>query len=367
MSNTSDPIRFPPEDVNPSDVARSTPGAPHPIRFALVGAGQIGARHARQMARCGQLIAVADTAFEKALQTAEAFNATAYPSIQTLLDAERPDLLAVCTPNDLHAPQSILALRSGIHVLCEKPMCLTSLESGAMIAAARLSGRHLFVVKQNRFNPPVQLLHRLLREGRLGRVLSFQVNAFWHRPPAYYLNSDWHGKESRDGGVLFTQFSHFIDLLCWLLGKLDVTGVQRDNYLMKGLTDGEDTGIVTLKTADGAIGMIHYTVAAWSKNMEGSLTVLGEKGTVKIGGEYLNELDYFRVQGMEAPTLASSRPANEYGAYQGSMSNHDKVYDELVKALRRESFDLASAVEAGETVTLIEQIKSAGQFKSAAS
>jgi UDP-N-acetyl-2-amino-2-deoxyglucuronate dehydrogenase len=332
-----------------------------PLRFALVGAGQIGSRHALQMVRCGMLTAIADVDMAKAGRLAETFHANAYPSLETLLAAETPDVVAVCTPNYLHARQSILALSSGCHVLCEKPMCLSVDEAAEMLAVARLTGRQLFVVKQNRFNPPIQLLHRLLREQRLGRVLSFQVNAFWHRPADYYRNSDWHGKKDLDGGILFTQFSHFIDLLCWLLGELEVTCALHGDRLLKDHIDGEDTGIVLLKTGDGAIGAMHYTVAAWSKNMEGSITVLGEKGTVKIGGEYLNELDYFRVENMETPVLAASRPANEYGAYKGSMSNHDKVYDELVKALHRQPHTLASAEQAAETVSLIEKIKTAAR------
>jgi UDP-N-acetyl-2-amino-2-deoxyglucuronate dehydrogenase len=332
------------------------PPIPPSIRFALVGAGHIGWRHAAQMQRCGILTAVADIDEEKAAHLAQAFGALAYPSLDALLSAGQPDLVAICTPNYLHAPHSIQALESGCHVLCEKPMCLSGTEARAMIEAARQAERHLFVVKQNRFNPPVLLLHRLLHQRRLGRILSFQVNGLWNRPPLYYHNSDWHGKKDRDGGILFTQFSHFIDLLCWLLGDLQVLGVAKDNFMLKNIAEGEDTGVILLKTGEGAIGALHYTVAAYAKNMEGSITVLGEKGTVKIGGEYLNELDYFRVEGMEPPTLAASRPANEYGAYSGSMSNHDKVYDELVKALRQESYDLASAVEAEQTVLLIEKI-----------
>jgi len=326
------------------------------IQFALVGAGHIGWRHAAQMQRCGMLTAVADIDEKKAARLAQAFGAVAYPSLDALLSAGPPDVVAVCTPNYLHAAQSIRALESGCHVLCEKPMCLSGTEARAMIAAARQAERHLFVVKQNRFNPPVQLLHRLLHQRRLGRILSFQVNGLWNRPPLYYHNSDWHGKKDRDGGILFTQFSHFIDLLCWLLGDLQVLGVAKDNFMLKGIAEGEDTGVILLRTDEGAIGCLHYTVAAYAKNMEGSITLLGEKGTVKIGGEYLNELDYFRVEEMEAPALSASRPANEYGAYSGSMSNHDEVYDELVKALRQESYDLASAVEAEQTVLLIEKI-----------
>ena len=332
---------------------------PAPITFALIGAGHIGERHAAQMARCGRLIAIADIQPEKASRLAAQYEARPYPSAETLFAAEQPDVVAICTPNYLHASQSISALEKGAHVLCEKPMCLTTRDAQAMIAAAAAAGRHLFVVKQNRFNPPVRLLHRMITQKKLGRIHSFQVNAIWNRPPVYYNGSPWHGQKEKDGGILFTQFSHFIDLLSWLLG--DVTDVRsfNDNFQLRGLVDTEDTGVAILRLSSGAIGTLHYTVGAYAANMEGSLLVLGEKGTVRIGGQYLNELDYFRVQDTETPVLPLARPANEYGLYQGSMSNHDKVYDELVKALRGQPYDLPSAAEAARTVAVIETILAA--------
>jgi len=332
-----------------------------PIKFALIGAGHIGWRHAEQMARCGNLIAVADIVPERAEKLAEAFHTRAYGSLEALLVAEQPDVTAICTPNYLHAEQSIRALDAASHVLCEKPMCLHGAESAAMIAAARRSGRHLFVVKQNRFNPPVQLLHQLLQNGGLGRITSFQVNCVWNRPSSYYDGSDWHGKKEKDGGILFTQFSHFIDLIHWLLGDVREVRSFRDNFLLRGIIDEEDAGVAILRMSSGAIGSLYYTVGAYNKNMEGSITVLGEKGTCKIGGQYLNKLEYFCVEGMETPGLPTERPANEYGFYRGSMSNHDKVYDELLKALRNEDYHLASAVEAAQTVLLIEKIQAAAQ------
>jgi predicted dehydrogenase len=305
------------------------------------------------------LTAVADIQPEKALRLAEAYGARSYPSLEALLRAGSPDVVVVCTPNYLHAPQSILALNAGAHVLCEKPMCLTTGEATAMIEAAALAGRHLFIVKQNRFNPPVQLLHQMISEGRLGRLHSFQINAIWNRPPDYYRQSDWHGKRHEDGGILFTQFSHFIDLLPWLFGPLAKVDAYRDNYSLPGLVEAEDTGVAILRMTSGVIGTLHYTVSAYSANVEGSLLVLGEKGTVRIGGQYLNELDYFRVEGVETPSLPLGRPSNDYGFYKGSMSNHDRVYNELIKALAAAPFDLPSATEAARTVGIIEMILAA--------
>lgn len=330
-----------------------------PISFALVGAGHIGQRHAAQIARCGRLTAVADILPERAHQLAAGYKARAYPSLEALLHTEQPAVVVICTPNYLHAPQTLLSLEAGAHVLCEKPMCLTTTEAGAMINAAEKAGRHLFIVKQNRFNPPVQLLHQMITEGKLGRLHSFQVNAIWNRPPDYYRNSPWHGQKAKDGGILFTQFSHFIDLLPWLFGPLATVDAYRDNYSLPGLLEAEDTGVAILRMTSGVIGTLHYTVSAYSANVEGSLLVLGEHGTIRIGGQYLNELDYFRVEGMETPSLPLGRPSNDYGFYQGSMSNHDKVYDELIKALAEQPFDLPSATEAASTVAIIEKILAA--------
>jgi UDP-N-acetyl-2-amino-2-deoxyglucuronate dehydrogenase len=330
-----------------------------PISFALVGAGHIGQRHAAQIARCGRLTAVADILPERAHQLAAEYKARAYPSLEALLHTEQPAVVVICTPNYLHAPQTLLSLEAGAHVLCEKPMCLTTTEAGAMINAAEKAGRHLFIVKQNRFNPPVRLLHQMITEGRLGRLHSFQVNAIWNRPPDYYRNSPWHGQKAKDGGILFTQFSHFIDLLPWLFGPLATVDAYRDNYSLPRLLEAEDTGVAILRMTSGVIGTLLYTVSAYSANVEGSLLVLGEHGTIRIGGQYLNELDYFRVEGMETPSLPLGRPSNDYGFYQGSMSNHDKVYDELIKALAEQPFDLPSATEAARTVTIIEKILAA--------
>jgi len=330
-----------------------------PISFALVGAGHIGQRHATQIARCGTLTAVADILPDRAQRLATQYDAHPYPTLEALLNAESPNVVVICTPNYLHAPQSTLALEAGAHVLCEKPMCLTTQDAMAMISAAEKANRHLFIVKQNRFNPPVRLLHQMIADNRLGRLHSFQVNAIWNRPPDYYRNSGWHGQKAKDGGILFTQFSHFIDLLPWLFGPLEKVDAYRDNYSLPALLETEDTGVAILRMTSGVIGTLQYTVSAYAANVEGSLLVLGDKGTIRIGGQYLNELDYFRVEGMQTPSLPLGRPSNDYGFYQGSMSNHDKVYDELIKALAAESFDLPSAGEAARTVAFIEKILAA--------
>jgi len=282
------------------------------------------------------------------------YNAKAYYSIDELLQAEKDlDVVIICTPNGLHAEHSIKALETGHHVLCEKPLCIDAESGKSMIAAAEKAGKKLFVVKQNRYNPPVIFLKELISEGKLGKIYNFQVNCFWNRPPAYY--TDWKGSKDLDGGTLFTQFSHFIDLLYWLLGDVATVRAIGKNFAHPAI-DFEDTGVVLFEMKNGAIGSLNYTVNSFEKNMEGSITVFAENGTVKIGGQYLNELEYCQVAGIEKPSLPMGNPANGYGFYQGSMSNHDKVYENLMLALQDDTHQFANAEDGLKTVEIIEKI-----------
>lgn len=322
--------------------------------FAIIGCGRIGNRHAEQISKIGILKAVSDILPERVQTLAKNYGATPYTSLEDMLDKEKDlDLVAVCTPNGLHASHAIKALAHGVHVLCEKPLCISVYDGKEMIAAADKAGKKLFVVKQNRYNPPVAFLKQLIDNHQLGKIFSFQVNCFWNRPPSYY--TDWKGTKDLDGGTLFTQFSHFIDLIYWLLG--DVKHVQSiQTNLAHPAIQSEDTGMVLFEMDGGAIGSMNYTVNSFKKNMEGSFTVFGEKGTLKIGGQYLNELEYFQVEGMDPPKLPAGNPANLYGFYEGSMSNHDKVYQNLVKVLDDPAHDFASAEEGLKTVEIIERI-----------
>ena len=274
-------------------------------RFAIAGCGHIAQRHARNIARVGQLAAVCDVAPERADALAAAYDAVQVYDFNDLLT--RPiDVVSLCTPNYLHASQAIRALEAGMHVLCEKPMAIHAADARAMLQARDKTGKMLFVVKQNRFNPPVLFLRESIVTGDLGAIHSFQVNCFWNRPPSYYQESDWKGRPDKDGGILLTQFSHFIDLICWLFGDMDAVKGFAGNFLLRDHLDTEDTGVVALKTKQGAIGSLHYTVTSHHHNMEGSITVFGEKGTIKVGGQYLNELQYYSVAGRTAPDRKST-------------------------------------------------------------
>ena len=327
------------------------------IPFAIVGCGRIAQRHAEMIAGAGRLAAVCDILPARAEDLGRKHGCPAYSELAVML-AGRPEIevVSVCTPNGLHAEHSIAALEGGKHVLCEKPMALTAADCRRMIDASRRNGKHLIIVKQNRFNPPIAALKKVLDDGRLGRILNVQLNCFWNRNNDYYLSSDWKGKRALDGGTLYTQFSHFIDLIYWLAGDVSEVHPLTGNLLHEGIIEFEDTGVVSLRFACGALGTINYTVNSHRKNMEGSITVFGEKGTVKVGGQYLNVLEYQSIDGYEIKDLPESRPANEYGFYQGSMSNHDKVYDNVVDVLLNGARIATTAEEGMKTVEIIEKI-----------
>jgi UDP-N-acetyl-2-amino-2-deoxyglucuronate dehydrogenase len=326
------------------------------FKFGIVGCGRIAQRHAEHIVKLGTLTAVCDSDITRARALGEKYGADVFGSLEEMLKA-KPDLdvVSVCTPNGLHAEHSIQALKAGKHVLCEKPMALSVKDCSEMIHAAERANRRLFIVKQNRFNPPVMAVKELIDQGKLGKIYSVQLNCFWNRNADYYKNS-WKGTKDLDGGTLYTQFSHFIDLLYWFLGDVESLDALTGNFDHQGLIEFEDTGVVILRFLNGAIGSINYTVNAYKKNMEGSLTLFAEKGTIKIGGQYLNELEYQSLEGDPITNLPAGNPPNNYGQYFGSMSNHDKVYQNLVSVLNGEGAIATSGMEGLKTVEIIERI-----------
>jgi predicted dehydrogenase len=224
-----------------------------------------------------------------------------------------------------------------------------------MINAAERASRRLFIVKQNRFNPPVAEVKKIIEEGRLGKLYSVQLNCFWNRNNEYYQNS-WKGTKALDGGTLFTQFSHFIDLLYWMIGDVKEVHGWLSNYHHEGIIEFEDTGVVSLKFYNDVIGTINYTVNSFQKNMEGSLTIFAEKGVVKIGGQYLNELEYQSIDQFKIENLPPGNPPNNYGQYLGSMSNHDKVYQNVVEVLMGTGTIATNGFEGLKTVEIIDKI-----------
>jgi UDP-N-acetyl-2-amino-2-deoxyglucuronate dehydrogenase len=326
------------------------------IKFAIIGCGRIAQRHAEHIKNNGTLVAVCDIVEKKADALAQQFQATAFYAIEDLLKAQLDiDVVAICSPNGLHAAHSIAVLKAGYHALCEKPLGLSVQECGEMIKTAEKVNKRLFAIKQNRFNPPVAAVKQIIDEGRLGKIFDVQLSCFWNRNEDYYKNS-WKGTKDLDGGTLFTQFSHFIDLLYWMIGDISEVKAYIGNFTHEGIIEFEDSGVVILKFQNGAIGTVNYTVNSYAKNMEGSLTLFGEKGTVKIGGQYLNELEYQSIENYVIENLPKGNTANNYGTYFGSMSNHDKIYENVVDVLTKGASIQTNAFEGMKTVEIIEKI-----------
>jgi len=328
----------------------------HQVNFAIIGCGRIGLRHAEHIFNKGKLVAVCDINEERAKTVGEKYAVDVFHSLETLLKSNlKIDVIAICSPNGLHAEQTIKALRAGYHVVCEKPMALNVYDCGEMIKAAEKANKRLFVVKQNRFNPPVEALKKLLDEGVLGKITNVQLNCFWNRNSEYYTQSDWKGTKALDGGILYTQFSHFIDLLYWLIGDVLEVNAFNSNFSHTEI-EFEDTVVAVMKFYNGTLGTANFTINSFDRNMEGSIVLFGEKGTVKIGGQYLNELEYQVIDNFKIENLPEGNPANNYGKYFGSMSNHDKVYENVIEVLTNNGIIATNGFEGLKTVEIIDKI-----------
>jgi predicted dehydrogenase len=330
------------------------------LKFAIIGCGRIAARHAEQISRVADLRAVCDNVESKAVNLGNKYGAEVYTDYNEFLLKEKDlDVISVCTPNGLHAEHSIKAFRNGFHVLCEKPMAISVYDCGEMIKEAEKANKRLFVVKQNRYNPPVKAIKDAIDDNRLGKIYSVQLNCFWNRNMEYYTQSDWKGTVNLDGGTLFTQFSHFIDLLYWMFGDIKKAEAITRNFNHEKIIEFEDSGVVIIEFYNGIIGTINFTVNSYSKNMEGSLTIFGENGTVKIGGQYLNELEYQNIKDFRISDLPAGNPPNNYGQYVGSMSNHDKVYENVIDVLLNRGTIGTNGFEGLKTVEIIDKIYTA--------
>ena len=325
------------------------------IRFGIIGCGRIGSRHAERISQNSQaeLVAVCDTKQERIDEMKNKYKIDAFLNYQDLLKRKDIDVVSICTPNGLHCEMAINIANSGKHILCEKPMTIKVDDGRKMIDTSAKNNVNLFVVKQNRYNPPVAKVKEIIDDGILGKIYMLVVNVYWNRGADYYAESDWKGRLEMDGGTLYTQVSHFIDLMLWYGGNFKNVEVIGKRY--KHQIEFEDNGVVLAEFESGAIASVNYTVCAEKENMEGSITVIAENGTVKIGGQYLNTLEYERIKNYKIPDLEPSRPANNYGKYQGSMSNHAQVIQNVIDVLQNNGEQHVTAFEALKTVEFIEQ------------
>ncbi|MBL7951995.1 MAG: Gfo/Idh/MocA family oxidoreductase [Flavobacteriales bacterium] len=329
-----------------------------PIKFAVVGFGHIGKRHAEMIQRHAEteLAAICDVRSQEEAG-ATAYDVPYFQDMGTML-AQVPEIhvVNVCTPNGLHAEQCVLALEHRKHVVCEKPLALSKASCEAIIYKALQMHRTVFGVMQNRYSPPSQWIKSVVDQQLLGDIFLVQVNCYWNRDERYYKPGNWKGTDALDGGTLFTQFSHFIDILYWLFG--DITDIQGKfaDFNHNDLTEFEDSGLVNFRFLDGGMGAINYSTAVWDRNLESSMTIIGSKGSVKIGGQYMDKVEYCHIKDYTMPELGPTNPANDYGAYKGSANNHGFIMDNVVDTLKGRTILTTNALEGLKVVEIIERI-----------
>lgn len=328
------------------------------IKFAVIGAGHIGKRHAEMIRREdeGELVALIDVRTEKECG-AEDFGVPFFKSIDELIASGIEfDVLNVCTPNGLHSNQSIKGLSNGKHIVCEKPMGLTKSDCEEVIFKSLQMSKNVFCVMQNRYSPPSEWIKSIVDQHVLGDIFLVQLNCYWNRDDRYYKEDGWKGTSDLDGGTLFTQFSHFIDIMYWLFGDIDNISGKFEDFTHENLTAFEDSGLVNFDFVNGGMGCINYSTAIANQNLESSLTIIGSKGSVKIGGQYMNEVEVCNVADYEMPVLPPSNPANDYGLYKGSAANHNYVIKNVIDTLKGRTTSTTNALEGLKVVEIIERI-----------
>lgn len=337
------------------------------VRYAVIGCGHIGKRHAEMILRNeeSELVAVVDTK-DKSKLNIDHFNVPFFSSLEELLAAdlaESIDVINIATPNGFHAEHALKALDAKKHVVVEKPMALSKQDAEKVIYKALHVHKHVFAVMQNRYSPPSIWVKEMVERGRLGKIYMVQLNCYWNRDERYYTADSWHGKKQLDGGTLYTQFSHFVDIMYWLFGDIDNIQSRLNSFNHKDLTEFEDSGFVSFDFVNGGSGSINFSTSVWKQNLESSLTIIAEHGSVKIGGQYMNEVEICNVKDYTMPELAATNPGNDYGAYKGSAQNHHYVIENVVDVLKGRAPITVNALEGLKVVDIIERIYSAGNGK----
>lgn len=328
------------------------------VKFAILGCGHIGKRHAELVLQHphAELVATIDTLDEISLQIAE-YSPLHFNSLEDFLNANiEVDVINICTPNGLHAPQAIKCLEQGKHVVIEKPIALHNHDAQAILQAVQGSGKHVFPVMQNRYSSTVAWLKQIVSGGCLGEIYMVHLNCFWNRDERYYTCGSWHGTLDLDGGALYTQFSHFIDVLHWIFGDITNIHAKFSNFNHQHNTEFEDSGIVSFDLVDGGVGSITYSTSIYQSNFESSITVIAENGTIKIGGQYMNYVEYCHVEGTASPTLSDHHTVNNYGTYTGSASNHQFVIDNVIKTVKGKEEPHVSLADGLKVVDIINRI-----------
>ncbi len=332
-----------------------------PINFAIVGCGHIGKRHAEMISRNPEatLVAIADIRSPENLDIENSYADIPffYSLDQMLEEIPEIEVVVISTPNGLHATHALKCLNAYKHVVIEKPLALSKADAEKLISKALHVNRNVFSVMQNRYSPPSVWLKQVVSDGTLGKIFMVQINCFWNRDGRYYKAKNWHGTMDMDGGTLYTQFSHFLDIMFWLFGDIKNIQSRLACFNHANLTQFEDSGIISFEFCDGGgMGTFNFSTSVFDKNLESSITIIAEKGSIKVGGQYMNEVEYCHVEDYTMPVLAATNPANDYGAFKGSAANHNYVVENVVNVLRNNDTITTNAMEGFKVVEIIEQM-----------
>jgi UDP-N-acetyl-2-amino-2-deoxyglucuronate dehydrogenase len=309
--------------------------AKNTYRVALLGCGRISKNHFEAIAKVEglELVAVADADPERARSAGTEWKVPHFTSYERMLAESDADVVTIATPSGLHTEQGIAAAQAGKHVVMEKPMAISLTGADALVHACDKAGVQLFVVKQNRLNPPVQLLKRAVDRNRFGRIYMASCRVHWARPQEYYDQAPWRGTWEFDGGAFMNQASHYVDLIQWIMGPVE--SVMAKTATLARRIETEDSGIAILKFRSGALGTIEVTMLAYPRNLEGSLTVLGEKGSAKVGGTAVNKIEHWEFAEYDDDDklveAANTNPPNVYGL------GHQGYYRNVLSVLRGEA------------------------------
>ena len=305
-------------------------------KIALIGCGRISGKHLESIAQLQdelKLVAVCDIIADRAKAAGEKYSVSWYTDYEEMLDKEEPEIVSVCTPSGLHPQHGIAAAQRGLHVIVEKPMAITLEAADRLIQACDKARVELFVVKQNRLNTTLQMLKRAVDKGRFGQIYMVHSNVFWQRPQSYYDMAKWRGTWEFDGGSFMNQASHYVDAVQWLIGPVE--HVMAETATMARRIETEDTGSAILKFRNGVIGTINVTMLTYPKNFEGSITILGEKGTAKVGGIAVNHIDKWEFEDYDDDDRlieeSNYNPPNVYGL------GHLPYYKNVIATLNGDS------------------------------
>jgi len=325
------------------------------VKLGLIGCGRIAKNHLDAVSQIpeAEFVAVADIIAEKAQATAESYGIKAvYTDYHEMLEKEKLDAISICTPSGMHPQMGIEVAKHGVHVITEKPMGINIQGADNLIQACDQHNVQLFVVKQNRLNSTMQLLKRAIDKERFGRIYLAQSNVFWHRPQTYYDAEKWRGTWEFDGGAFMNQASHYVDALYWLLGN--VASVMAYTATMARRIEAEDTGCAILHFRSGIVATLNVTMLTYPKNFEGSITIIGEKGTVKVGGVAVNKIEKWEFEDYDDDDRiaqdANYQPPNVYGF------GHNPYYRNVVDVLLQRGTPSTDGRDGRKSVEIVQAI-----------